>query len=290
MGCINKSDKSYKALNERYGDTIAEAIVRKMSKDKGLDEEFYIPSILEARKFLSNSNINKLQKIQRGLKVNPFMSEKGIVDYLQGVIAKRGDKYFIVKGWDVGIIQTASNLKEIFKPNLIIIKNLVREYPDIFKLIDTNKETVKIVEINPRLGVNKPISSVNDIKPEVEELFESNPELAKIGTQEQYSQYLDTIFPDSKVAEMDNSLYISVLNQLEQENIIEKDCTGKLKAEKGLQTNFTKGGEWKLIKDLKGYPTHKEGGVDLTIDKNGVSIKNGNTQFIAKHGLVIPKN
>ncbi|MCA9495374.1 MAG: hypothetical protein KC589_00390 [Nanoarchaeota archaeon] len=109
--------------------------------------------------------------------------------------------------------------------------------------------------------------------------------------QQQYSQYLDTIFPDSKVEEIDNSLYISVLNQLEQENIIEKDCTGgKLKAEKGLQTNFTKGGEWKIIKDLKGYPTHKEGGVDLTIGKNGVSIKNGNTEFTAKHGLVLPNN
>jgi hypothetical protein len=40
------------------------------------------------------------------------------------------------------------------------------------------------------------------IKPGVEELFESNPELASIGTQEQYSQYLDTIFPDSKVKDI----------------------------------------------------------------------------------------
>lgn len=139
---------------------------------------------------------------------------------------------------------------------------------------------------------NKVDTPTVDIKPGVEELFDSNPELANIGTQEQYSQYLDTIFPDSKVAEIDNSLYISVLNQLEQENKIEKNCTGsgKLKAEKGLATAFTKGGKWKIIKDLKGYPTHKEGGVDLTIDRNGVSIKNGNTQFTAKHGLVIPKN
>ena len=114
----------------------------------------------------------------------------------------------------------------------------------------------------------------------------------KATAQQLYSQYLSTIFPDSKVAEMDNSLYISVLNQLEQENKIEKDCTGagRLKAEKGLVTSFTKGGKWKVIKDLKGYPTHKEGGVDLTIGKDGVSIKNGNTQFTAKHGLVIPKN
>ena len=40
------------------------------------------------------------------------------------------------------------------------------------------------------------------IKEGVSELFESNPELAKIGTPEQYSQYLDTIFPDSKVKDI----------------------------------------------------------------------------------------
>jgi len=123
-------------------------------------------------------------------------------------------------------------------------------------------------------------------------VFSQSPELASVGSKVQYLQYLSTIFPDSKVKEIDNSLYISVLNQLEQEDKIEKDCNGggKLKAEKGLQTSFTKNGKWKIIKDLKGYPTHKEGGVDLTIGKDGVSIKNGNTQFTAKYGLVIPKN
>lgn len=40
------------------------------------------------------------------------------------------------------------------------------------------------------------------VKPGVEELFDSNPELANIGTQEQYSQYLDSIFPDSKVKDI----------------------------------------------------------------------------------------
>jgi hypothetical protein len=80
------------------------------------------------------------------------------------------------------------------------------------------------------------------------------------------------------------------VRELEKEGLLEIDCKGKLKAEKGLTTSFTKGGKWKVIKDLKDYPTHKEGGVDLTIGKDGVSIKNGNTQFTAKHGLVIPKN
>ena len=39
-------------------------------------------------------------------------------------------------------------------------------------------------------------------KPGVEELFNSNPELASIGTPEQYSQYLDSIFPDSEVKDI----------------------------------------------------------------------------------------
>lgn len=42
----------------------------------------------------------------------------------------------------------------------------------------------------------------DSVKSGVQELFDSNPELANIGTQEQYSQYLDTIFPDSKVKDI----------------------------------------------------------------------------------------
>lgn len=40
------------------------------------------------------------------------------------------------------------------------------------------------------------------IKEGVDFVFEQNPELASIGTQEQYSQYLDTIFPESKVKDV----------------------------------------------------------------------------------------
>jgi len=44
------------------------------------------------------------------------------------------------------------------------------------------------------LGVEERVS----VKLGVAEIFESNPELATIGTLELYSQYLDTIFPNSK--------------------------------------------------------------------------------------------
>ena len=39
-------------------------------------------------------------------------------------------------------------------------------------------------------------------KPGIQELFNSNPELTSIGTPQQYSQYLDTIFPNSKVKDI----------------------------------------------------------------------------------------
>ena len=61
------------------------------------------------------------------------------------------------------------------------------------------------LESYPKLeDVVKPneLASTIQVKDGVQELFESNPELANIGTQEQYSQYLDTIFPDSKVKDI----------------------------------------------------------------------------------------
>ena len=47
-----------------------------------------------------------------------------------------------------------------------------------------------------------PTTQPTSVKEGVSELFDSNSELAKIGTQEEYSQYLDGIFPDSKVKDV----------------------------------------------------------------------------------------
>lgn len=43
---------------------------------------------------------------------------------------------------------------------------------------------------------------VKPVKPGVDFVYTATPELAEIGTQEQYTQYLDTIFPDSKVKDI----------------------------------------------------------------------------------------
>lgn len=53
---------------------------------------------------------------------------------------------------------------------------------------------------------------------------------------------------------------------------------------------FTRGGKWTVVKDLKGYPSHAKGGVDLQITPKGVMFKNNvGKEIHAKHGLVICK-
>lgn len=55
----------------------------------------------------------------------------------------------------------------------------------------------ELPKINQENKIEKP-----KIKEGVGFLFEQNPELVKVGTQEQYSQYLDAIFPDSIIPNM----------------------------------------------------------------------------------------
>lgn len=114
------------------------------------------------------------------------------------------------------------------------------------------------------------------IKPGVPELFESNPELA------------NTVY--SKLLTNSGISAENLLSFLEKENIVEKDCSGgKLKAEEGIRGKFTKGSQWEIVKDLKGYPSHAQGGVDVKIGKNGFSFTRDNGVIEAKYGLVLPK-
>jgi hypothetical protein len=90
-------------------------------------------------------------------------------------------------------------------------------------------------------------ANINRVKQGVAELFESNPELAN-------SVY-------SKILTNSDISAENLLSLLEQENIIEKDCSGgKLKAKDGIRSKFTKGSQWEIVKDL-GSPKFKKGGI-----------------------------
>lgn len=50
---------------------------------------------------------------------------------------------------------------------------------------------------------------------------------------------------------------------------------------------FTRGGNWEMVKDLKGYPSHEKGGVDISITPNGIMFSKNNSKIKAEYGLVL---
>jgi hypothetical protein len=68
------------------------------------------------------------------------------------------------------------------------------------------------------MNLDKLVSKENTQKIEIKEgvdfIFEQNPKLAEIGTKEQYSKYLESIFPESKIKEI---LYHGTNEKLEIE-------------------------------------------------------------------------
>ena len=216
-----------------------------------------------------------------------FKNEYGVIGWWEFYTEGMTNPYFQAKLKNVTLSGYKGGKKSsVYKEFIKIINSLLEKLgfvnKDYSALDEIINATTKVIE--KRYGYG--------IKPGVQELFESNSEFAAIGTQEQYSQYLESLNkPNTNPILQGNQTNIEeIITQLEKDGLLEIDCKGKLKAKDGLRDNFTKGGKWKLIKDLKDYPTHKEGGVDLTIGKDGVKIKNGNSEFTAKHGLVIPKN
>ena len=80
----------------------------------------------------------------------------------------------------------------------------LKSYKDLVAVVGENTATA--LWVNYDGVVPEQFYSVLDkpsvVKEGVDFVFEQNPELAEIGTTEEYSKYLDTIFPDSKVKDI----------------------------------------------------------------------------------------
>lgn len=76
-------------------------------------------------------------------------------------------------------------------------------------------------------------------------------------------------------------------NRLQEElEDLDKKCS-PFKAEDGYASPFTPGGTWKIKKLLKGK-SHKQGGIDITIDSdNNVRFQSNNSDIHAAHGMLI---
>lgn len=99
---------------------------------------------------------------------------------------------------------------------------------------------------------------------------------------------ISEIFEDN--SELANSIYEALgLNTINESEITYTDEEGNICAKMGL-TNTVKGTDWKIVKDFKGKPKHSQGGVDITISNDGVSMRRGDKDIKAKYGLLIPNN
>ena len=83
----------------------------------------------------------------------------------------------------------------------ILISNWLSAFTEKLKY-GRNKDLVDWVNFIPNDFNSSQKQQEPEVKPGVQELFDSNPELANIGTKEQYSQYIDSIFPDSQVKDI----------------------------------------------------------------------------------------
>jgi len=152
MACINKSLPQYKKIATIFGEPLAEKIVRGYSRNvKKLRDDFYYPTLPEIKKWVTADKLAIYGTVVDALTTNPFLSEQGIRAFLSGVVNRYENGSFITKGpMDQTLTLRQEVIDTIFNPNYIIMKELEKKFPDIFKVKDTRKEYTKIVEITPR--------------------------------------------------------------------------------------------------------------------------------------------
>ena len=185
MGCINKSDKKYKKLEERYGDFQADVLVRSHPKNRyaQADDIFYIPTLSEANKKVKNKMPRQaLTNIENALKQNPFLSEKGIASYLIGYINKLDDAgtYLITRGRSDGLLQRTISDAEVYKPNLDLMRYLEKKYPEIFTLVETRNDLTYKVIITPKLETTEDAVEEKGTLPSIQSSLDAFKELTDI--------------------------------------------------------------------------------------------------------------
>lgn len=159
MSCINKSLKEYKDIVKIYGDDLADAMVRSYPKNytKKEDEDFYIPTKRELNDWLHKSREASKDFFEDAIRVNPYMDKNAIISALKGILRKKDNTAFIISGWvhAGSLVNKEEVLKNIFRRNLKVMQDLASKFPNIFKIVDTKTDYVKIVEITPKVKPEK---------------------------------------------------------------------------------------------------------------------------------------
>ena len=200
---INLYDKEN--LNDIQKEAVKKlnTVVSRLKSDNAFYGEYGITNINELLAELSDVAFVKK------LKNKKFTDDKTFFEEIISAVVKLLG--LDVSAYDV-VEEAFTSLLDVQRKKLSESVNsdpkLIQEKQDIeAKIAELDKEfSVESKEELASTVIPETTENINteslEIKPEVKELFESNPKLAAIGTQQQYSKYLDTIFTDSKMRDI----------------------------------------------------------------------------------------
>ena len=134
----------------------------------------------------SNENDNQGRPINVGAEV--YLNEEEITE-IKRIEAKRAKEF-------INANEKSEALQQVYR-------DAFKRALDTYEIVEDAEFETEVKDRRSKYNATT-IDTKADIKikPGVQELFDSNPELAKLGTVEQYATYLDTIFPNSELKDV----------------------------------------------------------------------------------------
>lgn len=163
MGCVVRSLKEFKNLEEVYGTELAESLVIGYSrsvKKLTADQDYYYPTRQEVKKWLTTTKAKISENVTRAIAVDPFITDKAIKSLLNGVINSYNNKFYVTRGFinSGSLIGRTEALRDIYENNLSIVKKLAERFPNIIQVKESkfNEYTTEVVitPITDRLEAN----------------------------------------------------------------------------------------------------------------------------------------
>ena len=156
---------------------------------------------------LADRTVKKVEDISENNRISDFFAKMTYVAMMQAGTNKSKYNFLNLTDFDkfIDIMndETAKFLNSSGKLKMLV------DFKNKFEQVNSQTNRTKSRFKNyltgldmEKLAQTSKVSSESKVKEGVAELFRSNPELASVGSQEQYSQYLDSIFPDSQVKDI----------------------------------------------------------------------------------------
>ena len=185
MKCIVKSIPEFKALENVFGEALAEKYVQDYSvlvRKIGLNDEYYYPTPQEVKDWLTNDKSKIAENARKAFETNPFLTEKAIKTLLAGVIHPLKGKFYVTRGFTNygSIVEQKAAEEYVFKPNVNIVKALAEKFPNIISVKQSDKNAFTVeVSITPLVERAQADEVEEEPMVSYDDVFDTDPEQLK---------------------------------------------------------------------------------------------------------------